>query len=69
MADSRFSWPGLAPDTDAGKPVDRLSPAVLTRARRYAGKSLVSADSNVQAQVVPDGQQSFATIRDSGCMG
>ena len=58
----------MAPDTVDAKPVDRLSPNVLTRTREYAGKSLASADSNVQAQVGPDGQQPFDTITDSVCM-
>jgi len=69
MADCRFSWIGMVLDTIAAKPVDRLSPAVLTRIREYAGKSLASADSNVQAQAGPDGQQSFAISTESVCMG
>lgn len=64
-----MSWPGMAPDTVAANPVDRLSPAVLTWTRAYAGKSLASADSNVQVQVVPEAQQPFAAITDSVCMG
>ena len=69
MAGWLFPRSGIAPDTVAVKPVDRLSPAVLTRTREYAGKPRASADSNVQVQAGPDGQQSLATITDSVCMG
>ena len=67
MVDCRLSWSEMAPDTVAN-PVDRLSPAVLTRTREYAGKSRSSADSNVQVQVFTDGQQSFETTMLSVCM-
>jgi len=67
MVDCRLSWSEMAPDTVAN-PVDRLSPAVLTRTREYAGKSRSSADSNVQVQVFPAGQQSFETTMLSVCM-
>lgn len=61
--------PGTAHAAVVANPVDGLSIGVLTRIIEYAGKSLLSADSNVQVQAGLVEQQVLETISVWVCMG